>query len=88
MSRKVIIFGIATFLSVATAHAEPASPAQHAPGKWRHETRPVGTRTTVDVFHREPYALTGNVDEPSERTTGGKWEHRLGLRGPMDVYVR
>jgi hypothetical protein len=88
MSGKMIVFGIATFLTMATAHAEPASPAQHAPGKWRHETRPVGTRTTVDVFHREPYALTGNVDEPAETTTAGRWEHRLGPRGPIDVYRR
>ena len=89
MSAKVIALGFAALLTAATAHADPASPALRAPGKWRHETRQVGTHTTVDVYRREPYSLTGDVKEP-EKDTPGKWklEHRMGPKGPIDVYTR
>jgi hypothetical protein len=89
MSGKIVAFGLATLFSVATAHADPASPALRTPGKWRHETRQVG-RTTVEVYQREPYSLTGDVDERKKEAPPDNWklEHRMGPKGAIDVHTR
>lgn len=89
MSAKIIAFGFAALLAAATAHADPASPAGRAPTRWRHETRQVGPKTTVDVYRREPYSLTGDVDA-AKKDAPGKWklERRMGPRGPIDVFTR
>lgn len=90
MSAKVIAFSFVALLGAATAYADPASPALRIPGKWRHETRQVGPKTTAEVYKREPYSLTGDVEESKKKEPVGPWKHqrRMGPKGPIDVYTR
>jgi hypothetical protein len=87
MSGKLFIAGFVALIAVASAHAGPATVT---PGTWTRETRLVGNRVTVDVFHRAPYALTGGTREPETRGTPGPWtrETRHVGRLTIDVYRR
>ena len=60
-------------------------------GQWSRETRQVGNKVTIDVFHRnEPYALTGNR-RTEARTSSGRWmreTRHIGNKVTVDVFTR
>jgi hypothetical protein len=84
MSGKLFIASLA--LVVATA----ASASTSSEG-WTRETRQVGNKVSIDVYHRHAYALTGKMAEPTARRSEGGWTHesrQLGNKATIDVYRR
>ena len=68
-----------------------ASASDARTDEWTHETRQVGNKVTIDVYHRKPYALTGRELEASRPSPSGEWKHetrQLGDKVTIDVYHR
>lgn len=83
MSSKLFIASL-MFLSASTTYAST--------GEWTHEARQVGNKVSIDVYHREPYALTGRRAQESARSSSsGEWTHearQVGNKVTIDVYRR
>ena len=84
MFRKLgVVIGLTALIGAGTSFAA-------ASGQWSRETRQVGNKVTIDVFHRnEPYALTGNKTEA--RTSSGGWmreTRHIGNKVTVDVFTR
>jgi hypothetical protein len=81
MSSKLFIASL-MFLSASAVYASS--------GEWTHETRQVGNKVSIDVYHRTPYALTGSMAQEPARRSSGEWTHetRQVGRNTIDVYRR
>ena len=77
-------------LFVASLVLLASGAAYASTGDWTHETRQVGNKVSIDVYHRTPYALTGKMAEPAPRSSG-EWTHesrQVGNKVTIDVYRR
>ena len=77
-------------LFIASMMLLASTAAYASPGDWTRETRQVGNKVSIDVYHRTPYALTGKVAEPARRSSS-EWTRetrQLGNKVSIDVYSR
>jgi hypothetical protein len=89
MSGKLFIASLTLFAATAAY----ASPSDMKPGEWTKETRQVGNKVSIDVYHRAPYAITGRMDttQRARRSSDGGWTHetrQVGNKATIDVYRR
>ncbi len=85
------IFASLICMTLLAAGAGDARPSDMKPGDWTRETRQVGNKVTIDVYHRAPYALTGTMVEPARRSRADKRvreTRHLGNKVTLDVYRR
>lgn len=86
-AKLTTVLGLAALIGAATSYG---APPQTVPGGWSRETRQAGSKVTVDVYHRAPYALTGGMPEKETRKSG-PWmreTRQVGGKVTVDVYRR
>jgi len=81
MSAKLLVASL-MFLSASAAFASA--------GEWTHESRQLGNKVSIDVYHRTPYALTGKMAAEPARRSSGEWvrETRHLPKVTVDAYRR
>jgi hypothetical protein len=84
MTGKLFIAAL-TLLAATASYAVPSGN-----DGWTRETRQLGNKVSIDVYHRSAYALTGKMAEPARRAEGRLMHEtrQLGSKVTIDVYRR